>query len=94
MEGWLTSDSIQNLPCEVLGQIDRLWVDNSDKKFGFSIQKQIYLENCNGKPDGQYDENAWLCFADAVGWRVNTEWISYFEATFDTSAQKGHLPRG
>ena len=70
-EGWLNDESIETFPCDVLSQIDRLWVDHSGGKFGFSIQKKIYIENCGGKPDGQHDETTWLCFADAVGWRVN-----------------------
>jgi len=87
-EGWLDDDSLETFPCDVLGQIDRLWVDNSGGKFGFSVQKKIYID-CGGKPDGQYDEGAWLCFADAVGWRV--EDLGYSQ-NLDTSAREGHLP--
>ena len=91
-QGWLDSNSLENFPCDVLSQIDRLWVDHSGGKFGFSIQKKIYIENCGGKPDGQHESAAWYCFADAVGWRVNQDWLSYSQMTFDTSAPKGHLP--
>ena len=92
-EGWLDRDSIENFPCDVLSQIDRLWLNNSGGKFGFSVQKKICIEDCGGNPDGQADEVAWFCFAEAVGWRENQEWLGYpQEATFDTSALKGHLP--
>ncbi|NJO52928.1 MAG: transcriptional regulator, partial [Leptolyngbyaceae cyanobacterium RM2_2_4] len=91
-EGWLDVNSIKNFPCEVLGRIDRLWINNSAGKFGFSVQKQIYLESCGGNSDGQYDERAWNCFGNAVGWRVNNQWISYERLTFNVSANKGHLP--
>jgi uncharacterized caspase-like protein len=74
--GWLDARDIQNLPCEVLSKIDRLWVDNSKGQFGFSVQKQIYLESCGGKADGQYDDKAWRCFVEQVRWRVKNEWIS------------------
>lgn len=93
-EGWLDTDSIQNFPCEVLSKIDRLWVDNSGGKFGFSVQKKIYTENCGGKLDGQYDEKSWYCFADRVRWRVKGDWIVYNELIFSTQAPEGHLPVG
>ncbi|KAM3090805.1 GUN4 domain-containing protein [Phormidesmis sp. 146-12] len=91
-EGWLDSDSIKNFPCYVFRRIDRLWVDNSSGKFGFSVQRKIYVENCGGKPDGQYDEKNWQCFGAQVGWRVNNEQIEYSQATFSTQALRGHLP--
>ena len=50
-EHYLDSDSIKNFPYEVLSKIDRLWVDNSSSKFGFSVQKQICVEACGGKPN-------------------------------------------
>ncbi|KAM3101886.1 GUN4 domain-containing protein [Phormidesmis sp. 146-12] len=91
-ERWLNPETIQKFPCEVLSKIDQLWVANSDGKFGFSAQKKIYVEDCGGKPDGQYDEKAWFCFGDQVGWRVNNQWIVYRNVTFDTKARDGHLP--
>ncbi|KAM3115949.1 GUN4 domain-containing protein [Phormidesmis sp. 146-33] len=98
-EGWLDSESIGILACEVLIKIDQLWVANSGGKFGFSVQKKIYVENCGGKLDGQYlngqyDEKAWSCLGDGVGWRVNNQWIDYSDVTFDTQARDGHLPYG
>ena len=91
-EGWLDIESIQNFPCDALEKIDQLWVEASDRKFGFNVQKKIYVEACGGTPDGEYDETAWYCFVDKVGWRVNGDWISYLEATFNTGASSGHLP--
>ena len=91
-EGWLDSESLQNFPCEALAKIDQLWVEASDGKFGFSVQKKIYVDDCGGKPADQYDETAWYCFADKVGWRVNGTWLDYSQVTFDTTAPSGHLP--
>ena len=90
-EGWLDQESLQNFPCEALAKIDKLWVEASDGKFGFSVQKNIYVDECGGKPDGQYDEKAWYCFADKVGWRKNGTWLDS-EVTFNTTAPIGHLP--
>jgi uncharacterized caspase-like protein len=91
-EGWLDSDSINTFPCEVLSEIDRLWVQYSEGKFGFSVQSKIYFEDCGGDPSDDFDLEAWQCFGDRVGWRVNGQWISYSEVTFDTSAPTAHLP--
>jgi hypothetical protein len=90
-EGWSRED-IQNFPCGVLRQIDRLWMDNSGGKFGISVQRKIYVENCGGELDGQFYEEAWNCFGNAVGWIVNNQWILPTEAIFNISAKEGHLP--
>jgi hypothetical protein len=36
-------DYLENIPCSDLKTIDQLWVKYSQGKFGFSIQKQLYL---------------------------------------------------
>jgi hypothetical protein len=91
-EGWLDGDSIRTFPCEVLSEIDRLWMQYSDRKFGFRVQSKIYFEDCGGDPSGEFDEEAWQCFGDRVGWRVTGQWIPYSQVTFDTSASAAHLP--
>lgn len=58
-EGWLDFDDIKNFPCDVLSKIDRLWVVNSNGKFGFNVQKKIYVEDCGGKPTGEYNDKAY-----------------------------------
>lgn len=91
LEGWLDSNSIRNFPCTDLIAIDQLWVKYSNGRFGFSRQKQIYLES-GGKPDVAYDEKAWQKFVNRVGWRVNNTWIDYSKVTFNTTASSVHLP--
>ncbi|MHC5595513.1 MAG: GUN4 domain-containing protein [Nostoc sp.] len=88
---WFISDELLNFPCTDLRTIDRLWIKYSNGHFGFSVQKEIYL-SVGGKADGKYYEEAWGKFGDRVGWRVKSSWISSSKATFDTSAQRGHLP--
>ncbi|WP_244329363.1 GUN4 domain-containing protein [Tolypothrix sp. PCC 7910] len=88
---YFKSEELFNFPCTDLCTIDRLWVKYSDGRFGFSIQKEIYL-SVGGKPDGKYYKEAWEKFGDRVGWRVESRWISYTKVTFDTSAHRGHLP--
>ena len=89
---WIRDEELLNFPCTDLRTIDRLWVKYSNGRFGFSVQKKIYLE-VGGKPDGKYYEEAWKKFGDRIGWRVKESWLSYTDVTFDTIAPLGHLPR-
>lgn len=88
---WIRAKELLNFPCTDLRTIDQLWAKYSNGRFGFSVQKKIYLE-CGGKPDGKYYEEAWERFGDRVGWKVNSSWISYDDVKYDTSGPTGHLP--
>ncbi|WP_371819423.1 GUN4 domain-containing protein [Tolypothrix sp. PCC 7910] len=85
------SEELLNFPCTDLCTIDRLWVKYSNGRFGFSVQKKIYL-SVGGKADGKYYGEAWDKFGDRVGWRVERNWIWYTQVTFYISAPRGHLP--
>ncbi|MBD2038359.1 GUN4 domain-containing protein [Leptolyngbya sp. FACHB-321] len=87
-ERWLNDSSIENFPCIDLRTIDNLWMNYSQGKFGFSIQKRIWQE-CGSPRDS--NEN-WNKFGDCVGWRTEGEWIFEGDETFAISAPKGHLP--
>jgi hypothetical protein len=66
-KGYLGIPDTQQFPCEDLRTIDQLWVQYSQGKFGFSVQKQIYVET--GTPlDGQFHSDTWLLFCEAIGW--------------------------
>ncbi len=80
-------DELLNFPCEELLAIDGLWVKYSNGQFGFSVQKDIYLE-CGGIPDGNYYEEAFEKFANRIRLRNGDKW----EFRYDTSAPMGHLP--
>jgi serine/threonine protein kinase len=88
---WLSDESIENFRCADLRTIDQLWVKYSNGRFGFSIQKQIYLE-VGGIPDGKYYIKAWYKLVERLGWRVREKWIDYDDVTYDTTAKRGHLP--
>ncbi|MDT9190705.1 MULTISPECIES: GUN4 domain-containing protein [unclassified Limnospira] len=92
-DGYLNYDDIKNFPCEDLRIIDGLWVKHSRGRFGFSVQKQIYI-NCGGKPDGSYPKGDDILerYADQVGWRVGRSWILKSDCTFAAIAPCGHLP--
>ncbi len=79
---WFATEDLLNFPYEPLKVIDRLWMNYSNGKFGFSIQKKIYIE-CGGIPDGNYHAGAWAKWSKAIG----REHIRY-----DIHAPVGHLP--
>ncbi|MBD2201287.1 GUN4 domain-containing protein [Calothrix sp. FACHB-1219] len=89
-DGWLNIESIENFPCTDLRTIDQLWVKYSNGRYGFSVQRKIWLEV--GK-----NENA---FYTRVGWQISGKWlnggwikessIKYDFATW--YAPVGHLP--
>jgi hypothetical protein len=90
--GYLDPEDIEKFHCEDLRIIDQLWVKFSGGRFGFSVQKQIYLETGN-KPDGQYREKEYERFGDRIKWCVKNNWLNYDELTFSVNeAPKGHLP--
>jgi hypothetical protein len=88
-EGWLRVEDIDNFPCEDLRTIDRLWVDNSKGRFGFSVQAKIYRELGGTR---EYNEKVWNAFGDRIGWRVRGRWTYYNDVTFDLKTPQGHLP--
>lgn len=91
----LDKTAISIFPDSDLATIDRLWVESSDRKYGFSVQKSIYqkfggTEEFNGTVRDK--------FGDATGWRVKdsdgySSWRkpNNFEYNFSL-APKGHLP--
>ncbi|MBD2712551.1 GUN4 domain-containing protein [Limnospira platensis] len=89
---YLDDDDIKNFPGEDLRIIDGLWVKHSRGRFGFSVQKQIYI-NCGGLPDGRYPgDTIWERYCGEVGWRMNGSYISWSDCTFSAAAPLGHLP--
>ncbi len=90
-ERYLDVEAIQRFPCEDLRWIDRLWVSFSDGHFGFSVQKEIYVQT--GNPlDGKYYEKTYKQFETTVGWRARNEYINYSEEKFFFYSKKGNLP--
>lgn len=57
-QDYLDIEDIKNFPCSDLRTIDQLWVQYSDGRFGFSVQKRIYEEQ--GKD--------WSKMVDAIEW--------------------------
>lgn len=66
---WFEIEDLATFPCEDLKAIDGLWVKYSNGKFGFSVQKQIYVSS-GAKLNGKYPgDEIWYRFANCIGWR-------------------------
>ncbi|MEG4999794.1 serine/threonine-protein kinase [Microcoleus sp. B4-D4] len=87
-EGYFNKESIDNFPCDDLRTIDKLWVKYSQGRFGFSIQKKIWLE-VGGKVDWETE----CKLGDRVGWRKGGSWLDTKNLTYNKQAPVGHLPR-
>lgn len=81
--GWLYYSEVNNFPVAELKTIDTLWKIYSEEKFGFSVQRELWLTL------GQNWERLW----PKIGWRSGNAWTRYpNEFTWDLTAPKGHLP--
>lgn len=81
--GWLYFTEVDQLPIADLQTLDRVWRQASGDRFGFSIQRQIWLGL------GKTWDKLW----PAIGWKQDNHWTRYpDEFTWDLSAPRGHLP--
>ena len=91
---WFDEKDLREFPCDELLAIDRLWVKHSDGLYGFSVQKQIYVE-CGGKLDYSFpSDETWKKFGDRTAWKSEGNWVNYPESFFNNNfmSVKGHLP--
>lgn len=89
---WFEEEELLNFPCDALRAIDQLWVKYSEDRFGFSVQKQIYVD-CGAKLDGKYPgDEIWNKFGDRVGWRKEGEWLEYADLNPSLSSPSGISP--
>lgn len=80
---WLYFTEVSQFPPEDLHTIDQLWLTYSEGRFGFSVQRKIWLSV--GK-----DYNK---FWPKIKWRKENIWTRYpNQFIWDLSAPKGHLP--
>ncbi|MDJ0578654.1 GUN4 domain-containing protein [Crocosphaera sp.] len=73
-------EDFDNFPCEELSILDQLWVKYSKGKFGFSVQKKIYVDDLGGTRN--YNKKIWYEFCDHVGWRKGGSYLGEPEGHF------------
>ncbi len=93
-QGYFKQRSLTSFPCSDLRIIDKLWVKFSGGKFGFSVQKDIWVK-VGGKLDFGRDadsaEQAYTKLSDAIGRHKGSS--NYFALLYlDVSLPGGHLP--
>jgi hypothetical protein len=83
VRGWLYFTEVQRIPLLDLQTIDALWRVHSLGRFGFRVQRRIWL-GCGRN---------WEKFWRAIGWYADGTWPRYPQGfTWDVSAPAGHLP--
>lgn len=67
---YLDVGSIDKIPCGDIATIDQLWKQYSNEKFGFSVQRKIWINNGSN-----------VKFAASVGWKEgeNGDWLTVGE---------------
>ena len=90
----LSGNDVEVLPGTELRNINKLWVEHSKGRFGFSVQKQILESIVRNDPDdyGIFYGQGYQDFDERVGWYVKDDWIYYSDIKYSLTAPPGHLP--
>ena len=81
--GWLYFTDAKSIPISDLQTINQLWLVYSEGKFGFSVQRKIWLSLGKGW------EKFWL----KIGWKKDGSFTRYpNEFIWSLDAPRGHLP--
>ena len=80
---WIYFTEVGQFPSPDLQTINALWLAHSGGKFGFSVQREIWLSV------GKDWEKLWV----KIGWKSGNAWTRYPQGfTWDLTAPRGHLP--
>lgn len=80
---WLYFSEVDKFPVADLQTINALWLIHSQGKFGFSVQRELWLSLSKNW------EKLWL----TIGWKKGNSWTRYpNQFTWNLDAPKGHLP--
>lgn len=80
---WLYFTEVERFPVVDLQTINDLWFVHSEGKFGYSVQREIWLSL------GKDWEKLW----SQIGWKSSNTWTRYpNEFTWSLDAPRGHLP--
>lgn len=88
-----TSIEVSQISTKALRTINRLWLEASDGRFGFSAQKQIWQRirtYQSHKPDFQRSE--YDIFVETVGWSNEAGRVYHVDFDYLITNPKGHLP--
>lgn len=81
--GWLYFTDVDRIAAADLQTVDRLWRVASGDRFGFSVQRRIWVSQ----------SKRWERLWPVIGWKQGNHWTRFpDEFVWDLSAPKGHLP--
>lgn len=86
---WLDQAAFQSIPKILWQEIDRLWREASQQRFGWSIQQRIWL-SLGGSVNA--DERVRQAFGDRIGWRRDHQWLQLSDLKDDLAAPIGQYP--
>ncbi|CAG9467386.1 unnamed protein product [Pedinophyceae sp. YPF-701] len=83
--GWVYFTEVRNIPAADLQTVDNLWRAASNNKFGYTAQREVWIQN----------RRQWPRFFKAIDWvfvenNHYRKWPGEF--IYSTDAKKGHLP--
>lgn len=83
--GWVYFTEVRTIPAADLETVDNLWRVHSNGKFGYSAQREVWVQN----------RRQWPRFFKTINWVFSEnnhyrKWPSEF--TYSLDAKKGHLP--
>ena len=89
----LRPSDIEYIDCSELQVIDRLWLNYSDNRFGFSIQAKTY-QDLGGSQQTTIEQDAKLIekWGDRLGWRKSGTWLKCSDLDYSDNAVQGGLP--
>lgn len=90
-EGEISIDELGKINNYSVEEIDNLWDKFSGGRFGFSIQKKIFMYSGN-RCDGNFSYESWKDFLSRVGWE-NGDYYRYQSVKSLTDFPEGHFPR-
>ena len=80
---WIYFTEVEQLPSIDLQTIDALWLFHSEGKFGFSIQREMWVGMSKNW------DKLWV----KLGWKQGNNWTRYPGSfTWNLTAPRGHLP--
>jgi hypothetical protein len=89
---------VDQIPPKDLKRINQLWVRFSNGRFGFSVQKNIWIKILKAyhadENSNRYwiDDSAYYAFTDCVGWSRESNRIYHTDIEYSLKAPQGHLP--
>lgn len=89
-DSYVDPEDIEALPCEELRNIDALWAQYSDGKFGFAAQQNVWQQLRS--PASSFEDLQ--RFTTRVGWAsfINGSLFGYDQLSFDDMALPASLP--